>query len=339
VGVPDEEPLSRGRRRLRLDGHGPDDDPRPGAASHLPPLRAALQGHWDEDLTMRIIRVFPRRTNATPDDLLAFVGLPFFPGLLPAADEVHVSVTFTWDVADAFRLRDAWARYYPVVKIGGPALNTGLDVLPFEPGVYLKEGYTITTRGCPNRCSFCLVPEREGPLRCLPIRPGRIVLDNNLLAAPRGHIERVLDMLARQPGKRIFSGGLEAARLEEWFVQAITAIRFCRVFLAYDRPSQAKIVAEAISLVRYYGHRHDKIGCYLLCGYEGDTLADAARRRRQIIDWGGTPYPMYYQPPDGDGKIPDEWHDFIGASWIRPGAVKDQRCGYLHNLIAGADAS
>lgn len=281
---------------------------------------------------MKIIRVFPRRTNATPDDPLAVMGLPVFPGLLPPADEVHVSVTFTWDVADAFRLRDAWACYYPVVKIGGPALPTGHSVLPFEPGMYLKPEYTITTRGCPNRCPCCLVPEREGDLRCLPIRPGRIVLDNNLLAAPRGHIERVLDMLARQPGKRILSGGLEAARLEEWFVQALTAIRFARLFLAYDRPQQARAVADAISLVRYYGHRHDKIGCYLLCGYAGDTLEPAARRRQQIIDWGGTPYPMYYQPPDGDGSIPDGWHDFVGASWKRPGAVRDPEHGYLKGL-------
>ena len=40
----------------------------------------------------RIIRVFPRRTAATPVDDLAYVGLPFF---WSEADEVHISVTFT----------------------------------------------------------------------------------------------------------------------------------------------------------------------------------------------------------------------------------------------------
>jgi len=281
---------------------------------------------------MKILRVFPRRTNATPDDELAFVGEPPLAALGLTPDEVHISVTFTWDIRRAEKLWVAWSRYAPHVIMGGPAIEDHTEVGNFEPGMYLKPGYTITTRGCPNRCPFCLVPEREGYLRCLPIRPGRIVLDNNLLAAPRGHIERVLDMLARQPGKRILSGGLEACRLEEWFVQAITAIRFCRLFLAYDRPGQARAVADAISLVRYYGHRHDKIGCYLLCGYAGDTLAAAARRRQQIIDWGGTPYPMYYQPSDGDGSIPGDWHDFVGASWKRPGAVRDPANGYLKGL-------
>ena len=42
---------------------------------------------------MKIARVFPRKTAATPDDPLAFFGLP--PMLaLPEIDEVHVSVTF-----------------------------------------------------------------------------------------------------------------------------------------------------------------------------------------------------------------------------------------------------
>lgn len=38
----------------------------------------------------RIIRVFPRRTEATPNDELAFVGDPPFPELLPPADIVQV---------------------------------------------------------------------------------------------------------------------------------------------------------------------------------------------------------------------------------------------------------
>ena len=39
----------------------------------------------------RIIRVFPRRTKASPDDELAYFGEP---DLFAEADEVHVSVPF-----------------------------------------------------------------------------------------------------------------------------------------------------------------------------------------------------------------------------------------------------
>lgn len=41
----------------------------------------------------RIIRVFPRRTNATPDDEL--VRVRETPSLFDEADEVHISVAFT----------------------------------------------------------------------------------------------------------------------------------------------------------------------------------------------------------------------------------------------------
>jgi hypothetical protein len=64
---------------------------------------------------MRIIRVFPRRTRATPDDDPVRVGPP---GLFNEADEVHVSVTFTWDRERAEQLAHQWERVAPV-KIGG----------------------------------------------------------------------------------------------------------------------------------------------------------------------------------------------------------------------------
>lgn len=158
---------------------------------------------------MRIARVFPRRTSATPCDDLAFVGDP--PGLFPPeVDEVHISVAFTWDMEEADRLAKEWRHIAPV-KIGGPA--TGEKGLDFEPGRYLKPGYVITSRGCRNRCWFCSVWRREGDIRELPIRDGWNVLDDNLLATSWGHFVRVCRMLARQKQKPEFTGGLEAAIL------------------------------------------------------------------------------------------------------------------------------
>ena len=62
---------------------------------------------------MLIARVFPRRTKATPRDEYAFIGdVPLF--LPPDISEVHVSVTFTWDLKEAERLARAWSRVAPV---------------------------------------------------------------------------------------------------------------------------------------------------------------------------------------------------------------------------------
>ena len=52
---------------------------------------------------MRLIRVFPRKTKATPTDALAYFGPP---DRHAEADEVHVSVTFTYDKAWAEHLAE-----------------------------------------------------------------------------------------------------------------------------------------------------------------------------------------------------------------------------------------
>jgi hypothetical protein len=53
----------------------------------------------------RIIRVFPRKTKATPTDALAYFGPP---DRNAEADEVNVSVTFTYDKAWAEHLAEQW---------------------------------------------------------------------------------------------------------------------------------------------------------------------------------------------------------------------------------------
>ena len=142
---------------------------------------------------MKVIRVFPRKTKATPTD--DAVRINCGPELWDEADEVHISVAFTWDIPRTEWLAKQWAHVAPV-KIGGPA--TGEKGGDFTPGMYLKHGYVITSRGCPNRCWFCSVPKREGDIRELPITEGWNVLDDNLLACSDEHIRGVFAMLARQ---------------------------------------------------------------------------------------------------------------------------------------------
>jgi hypothetical protein len=82
----------------------------------------------------QIIRVFPRKTKATPlDDLVRFGP----PGMFDEADEVHVSVTFTYDKPVAERLAEEWRHVAPT-RIGGVAYGDRGD--EFVPGRYIKHG-------------------------------------------------------------------------------------------------------------------------------------------------------------------------------------------------------
>ncbi len=120
---------------------------------------------------MKIARVFPRRTAMSPTDTDAYYDEP---GLFtPYYDEAWVSVTFTWDRRRAEYLANSWRTHAKEVKIGGPAY--GDPGGEFTQGRFLKNGCGITHRGCCNRCWFCDVWKREGPIKILPIVPHYII--------------------------------------------------------------------------------------------------------------------------------------------------------------------
>jgi len=269
-----------------------------------------------------ILRVFPRRTKATPDDRMVFIGEP--PLLRPPeseVEEIHVSCVFTWDKDRCRNLAASWAKQYPGVRVrvGGPGFGAGGG--SFEPGLYLKEGYTITTRGCPNHCWFCLVPKREGPLWQLIIKPGWDILDNNLLAASRPHIKGVMDMLGEQPKAARFSGGIDARLVQPWWAKLVAGLRLDILYTAYDQSWQHDAVERAVKMLRDAGLRHRQVGCYVLVGQRGESQAEAEKRLQWVFDIGAVPFAMYYRADtERQARIPPDWREFV-RRWARPAAI------------------
>jgi hypothetical protein len=263
----------------------------------------------------KIVRVFPRRTSYTPTDALAFVGDP--PLFRPEADEVHISVCFTWDIEEGYRLYEAWSLYYDNVKIGGPAFGTPCD--QFVPDMYVKSGVTFTTRGCNKRCPWCLVPEREGRLREIDdFPPGHIVQDNNLLQASRAHLRKVFAMLRSQGRAAVFAGGLDATLLDDWVVEELRSLRIGEVFLAADTPEALRPLKKAVSKLNFLSRR--QLRCYVLLAFGGETIADAEARLREVWEIGCLPFAQLYQPPDKCIEYSREWKA-LARAWSRPAAM------------------
>lgn len=271
---------------------------------------------------MRLIRVFPRRTKATPDDALSVVGRG--PGLLDEADAVHISVTFTWDKPRAEKLAEYWRHVAPV-KISGPAYNDAC--LEFVPGRYIKHGYTITSRGCPRRCWFCGVWKRHPEATPLPaIADGWNVLDDNLLACPRPHFEAVIEMLRRQKQRAQFTGGLEALSLQDYHVELLASLKpRPQCFFAYDPGDELEPLAVAAKkmLAAGFTTASHRLQCYVLIGYPHDTFSEAEKRLKQIKDMGFTPMAMLWRPGNEREQryAPSlEWHRFQRL-WARPAII------------------
>ena len=267
---------------------------------------------------MSVLRVFPRKTKATPDDDLVFVGDPpndLFFTMPEEVKEIHVSVAFSWDKVRAEQMAENWRTFGLPVKIGGPAY--GQRSGEFVPGRYLKEGWTFTSRGCPNHCWFCRVWRDCGGLQELEIQDGWIIADDNVLATSRDHFTAVCEMLKHQPHSARFVGGLEAKILTDWHVEKLREVNPAVMYFAYDTPDDLEPLIEAGKKLIAGGFRlqSQRMKCYVLIGFKGDTFVKATKRLEQTMDAGFVPYAMLYRDEKGD--MDREWRQFQ-REWCNP---------------------
>lgn len=256
----------------------------------------------------------------TPTDDDAFVGEP--PLGCPVYDEVHISVCFTWDISRAEYLASQWVGYAKEVRIGGPAVSGSNG--DFVPGSYLRQGVTITSRGCPNNCWFCLVPKRNDELQELPIRPGRIIQDDNLLACSPKHIKSVFTMLKSQKAIE-FSGGLEASRVTSRLAEKLSELRILQIWLSYDTPEDEEPLRQAIKNLKPFFKRK-KIRCYVLIAFPGDTLHKAEHRLKRAWRMGTLPFAMRYRKPalkfNESFVYRERAWNLLTRQWTRPAIIK-----------------
>lgn len=283
---------------------------------------------------MRLARVFPRRTKATPDDPLAFFGLPDLLARSQEIDEVHVDVTFSYDKPIAEHLAEMWQKAgIAPVKIGGVQYEEQREKegepypLEFVPGRYIKHGYTFTSRGCPRRCWFCSVWKRRPEATPIPNYPdGWNVLDDNLLASPESHVRGVFDMLKRQKRRVEFTGGLEAAALQDYQVDLLASLTpKPTMFWAYDPGDPFETLAYAAKRMLDAGFTREshRLRTYVLIGFPRDTFSEAEKRLSQMLSIGFTPMAMLWQPetPAAEKHRPaPEWRRFQ-RQWARPAMI------------------
>lgn len=261
---------------------------------------------------MKIIRVFPRKTKATPID--KDVRINKTPSLFDESDEVHISVTFTWDIPQAEFLYNQW-KYVANIKIGGVAYNSEQN--EFIPNMYIKQGYTITSRGCPNRCWFCNVWKHNSEIKELKIHDGYNILDDNLLACSNQHIKSVFEMLKKQKKQIEFTGGIEAKLLKKWHIELLQSIKLKHLFCAYDTPDDLEPLIEAGKLLKTGNitYENRKARCYVLIGYPKDTIEYAEQRIKQTLNAGFFPFAMLWRNEKGEYK--KEWKQFQ-RQWANP---------------------
>jgi hypothetical protein len=160
----------------------------------------------------------------------------------------------------------------------------------------------------------------------LPVVEGWNILDDNLLACPRHHVEAVFAMLRRQNRRVEFTGGLEAMALEDYQVDLLAGLTpRPNMFFAYDPGDAFETLASAARRLLEAGFTaaSHRMRVYVLIGYPKDTFELAERRLQQMTAIGFTPMAMLWRPetPSQEKWRPDaHWRGFQ-RRWARPAII------------------
>lgn len=233
--------------------------------------------------------------------------------LWDAHDRVYASLIFERTRPVAERL----LRSNPNAIVGGTGwdLTTtleqhGVTTLEQDYSIYpeFKSSIGFLQRGCRLRCSFCVVPEKEGRMReeqtVLDLYRGDgharelHLLDNDFFGNPSWR-ERIAEIREGR-FKVSFTQGINARFLNEETAKAIasvdyrcTRMRERRIYTAWDNAKDKPRLMRGLELLRDAGVKPDHIMVYMLVGYwAGETHESRDERRAEIRRFGARPYPM-----------------------------------------------
>ncbi len=174
-----------------------------------------------------------------------------------------------------------------------------------------RQSIGFTQRGCRLKCSFCVVPRKEGAIREEqtvwelwrgdPWPRELILLDNDFFGQPNWR-KRVEEMRAGK-FKVSFNQGINARFLTDEAAEAAASVDYRddsmkskRIYTAWDnRKDEERLMAGLNRLVKY-GVKPDHIMVYILVGYwPGETEDDRLYRWKKLRDFGARPYPMPFE--------------------------------------------
>lgn len=198
------------------------------------------------------------------------------------------------------------------VSVGSTLESIGINTLDQDYSIYPKFRQSIgfTQRGCRLRCSFCVVPKKEGAIRAEqtiwqlwrgdPWPRELLLLDNDFFGQPywREQVEAV-----RSGGFKVcFSQGINARFLDDEAAEALASLEYRddsfttrRIYTAWDNRKDEERLFTGLNRLVKYGVKPDHIMVYILVGYwPGETEEDRLYRWRKLRDFGARPYPMPY---------------------------------------------
>ena len=199
------------------------------------------------------------------------------------------------------------------------------------PNVPKDYAYGFLTRGCPNKCKWCVVPKKEGKIRpymdvdqiAIEGRTKLVLMDNNILAAGDYAKEQLQKIIDR--GYRVdFNQALDSRLVTDEYAQLLAKVKWLdknRIRFGCDTWAQVKECERAIDMIISYGFHGEFFlytmlndnfhECYDRIRFWWDRLQDARERHAGNCVYA---YAQPYRDPYNPKRPIPQWQKDM-ANW------------------------
>lgn len=136
------------------------------------------------------------------------------------------------------------------------------------PSIGHKTAYGFLTRGCPNKCKWCIVPKKEGVIKpymdveeiAIDGRNELILMDNNILASDHG-IEQIEKIIKMNEGRKKkikvdFNQGLDARLVTDEIAKILSRLKWIKqIRFGCDTPKQIEECEKACAMIDKHGYK------------------------------------------------------------------------------------
>lgn len=200
------------------------------------------------------------------------------------------------------------------------------------PNIPKNTAYGFLTRGCPNKCPWCVVPRKEGIIRpymdvdeiAIEGRKHLVLMDNNILAAgdyAKEQLQKIIDRKYHVD----FNQACDARLVTDDFARLMAKVKWIdrRIRFGCDTHGQIKECERAIALINDYGYKGEYF-LYTMIGGKSDFKESYERTHywwernhqcRKEHKPNIYPYAQPYRDPDNPNHVIPQWQKDM-AQWV-----------------------
>ena len=215
---------------------------------------------------------------------------------------------------------------YDIKAVLPPEIENMFPDYSIYPDCDYAIGYI--TRGCPNHCRWCYVPEKEGNIA--PYRSWEelvrtdsnklVLMDNNILACEYGIMQ--LESLIGSGYKIDLNQGMDARLVTDRVANIISKLKWIKyIRFSCDTKGQIEAIAKAADLLLKYGVKPYRLFIYLLVTTD---IEDAAYRVEELKKIGNLT--IYAQPERNErqGIIPNKLQREFSQRYVYSGKYRTE---------------